>query len=182
MCSKDIYEGLWQNIFMKRVYLFPLLLFFVAQSSIANTTIVCLLDGVQTYAKNGYEEKINLQQTITFDDSSVINFSNEHLTDTSNSEGFITNYANENGKLNFESSVTDTNIEVSLNLKEGYKMFPDHGVYSYYLTLSINRLTGIANVSSSSATWFQSSNESEKEIDRHKYSAFGNCSSQEKKF
>jgi hypothetical protein len=156
--------------------------FFVAQFSIANTTIACLLDGVQTYAKNGYEEKISLQQTITFDDSSVINFSNEHLTDTSNSEGFITNYANENGKLNFESSVTDTNIEVSLNLKEGYKMFPDHGVYYYSFTLSINRLTGIANVSSSTATWFQPSNENEKEINRHKYSAFGNCSSQEKKF
>ena len=167
---------------MKKIYLLSFFLFFIAQFSIANTTIVCLLDGVQTYAKNGFEEKINLQQTMTFNDSSVINFSNEHLTDTSNSEGFITNYANENGKLNFKSSVTDTNIDVSLNLKEGFEIFSDHGVYYYSLTLFVNRLTGIANVSSSSATWFQPPNESEKEIDRHKYSASGNCSSQEKKF
>lgn len=165
-------------------------------------TIVCLMDGkskqnVYYSSANPMISSINpvkISLTIRIDSSKVKSFKHKFLTDNEFHQPSIWQHGIENNKIDYETSITDDEIIISLTERDqGYQ----HSAINVFIfgvryKLNIDRKTGIGKVDASlnsrvydlPVSGLDLENMKTFDYENHNidYSAFGDCSLSKNKF
>ena len=160
-------------------------------------TIVCIMDGQsKEYVESSYSRQLKVSQTIKFNESNVTKFKHDFLTEDVFNEQSLWNYGFENNKLDFESSMSDDEITISITEIENNYQHIAQNVFVNWVryNLTINRKSGIGKVEGSlgyrvyntpittSAPTLEEIKASPFDFHNIDYSAYGNCSLSKNKF
>ena len=148
-----------------------------------NTTIVCVIDGETKENYGTYSREIKIQDTVEFNDTGVVSFKHDFLTSYDFLESQIWGLGNVKKALNYDHSVTEDEITISLRSSGKFQESKNFIILSAYWDLMINRKSGIAKTEASYRYIIDNTDVGlEKETIYVTYSGFGDCTRAANKF
>ena len=150
-----------------------------------STTIICLLDGSGTFTRGDDNRPLKIEQTITFSDNYVDNWSHRFITDYDYQEPWVLAGGNKYGWLSFDKSVTEETIMISSKIDRSKTMraLQSNVTNSYYqINISVSRRTGVSVVRST-YSWAMDHGEGTEQFSYdYEYHVSGKCEAAVNKF